>query len=103
MSSGPKRGDGEVPQEERRPDPSQSEETEGKALSEHQAWHAKRPPGEKSHLFSFPGHRVAALALHAKFWGDRFVSLCLTMLILLSLARHWFAIWRKTINALKTV
>ena len=36
MRAGPKRGDGEEPQEQHRPDPSPSEGTEGKTLSKHQ-------------------------------------------------------------------
>jgi hypothetical protein len=36
---------------------------------------AKLSPGRKSHLFSFFGQWVAAIAREVEFWGDSFVSL----------------------------
>jgi hypothetical protein len=62
-------------------------------LGEKQAGYAKLPSVCKRHIFSFLGHRGAAIAMHVACRGDRFVAPCLTTIALLSLARHWFAVW----------
>ena len=40
----------------------------------------------KRHLFSFLEHRVEAISMQTKIWGDRFVFPCLRAIILLSFA-----------------
>lgn len=62
---GQKRFNGAVPQEQHRPDPSQREGTEGKTLGEKQAGYARLPSVCKRHIFSFLGHRGAAIAMYA--------------------------------------
>src|SRR6266849_8064809 len=99
---GPKRFDGEVPREQPRSYPSLRGNGR-KTLSKKQAWYAKLPSVCKRHIYSFLGHRVAAIAMQAVSSGDRFVSPCLTTIVFLSLARHWFAVWSKTMKALETV
>ena len=55
-------------------------------FSEQHVWHAKLPSVWKRHMFSFLMHRVAVMC--AEVWGDSFVSLCLTMIVLLSFTLH---------------
>jgi hypothetical protein len=62
----PKGCDGEVTQEQHRPEPSLREGTEGKTLSEEQMWYAKLPSVCKRHIFSLLGHRGVAIAIQAE-------------------------------------